>query len=248
MAGAVGYMIRGSLSIYFAGDTGLFDSLGELGEGLDVALLPIWGWGLRLPADHMSPETAAQALRILRPRLAIPIHWGTFLPLGVGMFYSHYLVDPPRDFVAHAREYAPDVPTVVLRPGESIKLDELLDPAATEERTGDRAWRTATPTKRAGRRRSRIQPRSAPAFRADPKGSIERCLWSGSFGTLQELQPAQRSSGQRRHRLYALFSMGPLLLLTLQIGSVSSAMDRPLQKSGWRMHWSSTSEPTWPPC
>jgi L-ascorbate metabolism protein UlaG (beta-lactamase superfamily) len=125
-AGAVGYMIRGSLTIYFAGDTGLFDTLAELAEGLDVALLPIWGWGLRLPADHMSPETAAQALRLLHPRLAIPIHWGTFLPLGLYRFYGHYLVDPPLDFVRFAQVYAPDIPTVVLQPGESITLDGLL--------------------------------------------------------------------------------------------------------------------------
>ena len=136
MAGAVGYMIRGSLTIYFAGDTGLFDSLGDLGEGLDVALLPIWGWGLRLPDDHMSPETAAQALEILRPRLGIPIHWGTFLPLGLSRFYGHYLIDPPREFLRYAAEYAPEVRTVVLAPGESIKLDGLLD-LASEGQTGE---------------------------------------------------------------------------------------------------------------
>ena len=137
MAGAVGYMIRGSLTIYFAGDTGLFDSLADLSEGLDVALLPIWGWGLRLPDDHMSPETAAWALQILRPRLAIPIHWGTFLPLGAKRFYGRYLIDPPREFLRHASEYAPDVRTVVIPPGESITLDEMLDSAASEGQTGE---------------------------------------------------------------------------------------------------------------
>lgn len=132
-ADALGYMIRGSLSIYFAGDTGLFDSLGELAEGLDVALLPIWGWGLRLPEDHMSPETAAQALQILRPRLAIPIHWGTFLPLGLRRLYGHYLVNPPADFIRHAAEYAPDVPIRVLKPGESTTLDELVRPEPAQK-------------------------------------------------------------------------------------------------------------------
>jgi L-ascorbate metabolism protein UlaG (beta-lactamase superfamily) len=135
LAEAVGYMIRGSLNIYFAGDTGLFDSLADLADGLDVALLPIWGWGLRLPEDHMSPETAARALQILRPRLAIPIHWGTFLPLGMKRFYGHYLVDPPRDFVRHAKDYAPDVPTLVLHPGESTTLGELLEVADVQRPT-----------------------------------------------------------------------------------------------------------------
>ncbi len=121
-AGAVGYMIQGSKKLYFAGDTGLFDGLADLGDDIDVALLPIWGWGLRLPDDHLSPLTAAQALRLLRPRMAIPIHWGTFLPLGAGWFYGRYLTDPPQDFLRFAGEYAPEVNTVLLQPGESITL------------------------------------------------------------------------------------------------------------------------------
>ncbi len=123
-AEAVGYTIQGPLKVYFAGDTGLFDGLADLAGDLDVALLPIWGWGLRLPDDHLSPETAAKALQLLRPKLAIPIHWGTFLPLGAGPFYAHYLVDPPQAFVRYAQEHAPDVPTAVVRPGESITLPD----------------------------------------------------------------------------------------------------------------------------
>jgi L-ascorbate metabolism protein UlaG (beta-lactamase superfamily) len=138
-ADAVGYMIRGSFSIYFAGDTGLFDSLSDLMPELDVALLPIWGWGLRLPEDHMSPETAAQALHMLHPRLGIPIHWGTFLPLGLGGFYGHYLVNPPVDFVRYAERYAPDVPTRVLQPGESITLDGLLGTSPGDDGTESQA-------------------------------------------------------------------------------------------------------------
>ena len=122
MAGAVGYMIQGSKKLYFAGDTGLFDGLADLGVGIDVALLPIWGWGLRLPDDHLSPLTAAQALQLLKPRMVIPIHWGTFLPLGAGWLYGRYLTDPPQDFLRHAAEYAPEVRAVLLQPGESITL------------------------------------------------------------------------------------------------------------------------------
>jgi L-ascorbate metabolism protein UlaG (beta-lactamase superfamily) len=121
-AEAVGYTVRGSHNVYFAGDTGLFDGLADLRGDLDVALLPIWGWGLRLPDDHLSPDTAAQALRLLQPKLAIPIHWGTFLPLGAHRWYAHYLTDPPGEFVLRAQEYAPEVRTVVLRPGESVRM------------------------------------------------------------------------------------------------------------------------------
>ncbi len=51
-------------------------------SGTDVALLPVAGWGARLPeGEHMNPLRAAQALKLLKPRIAIPIHWGTFAPL-----------------------------------------------------------------------------------------------------------------------------------------------------------------------
>ena len=123
-AGAVGYMIQGSRKLYFAGDTGFFDGLADLSGGIDVALLPIWGWGLRLPDDHLSPLTAAQALQLLRPRMAIPIHWGTFLPLGAAWLYGRYLTDPPQDFLRYCVEYAPEVRAVLLQPGESITLAE----------------------------------------------------------------------------------------------------------------------------
>ena len=47
-ADPLGYMVRGSRSVYFAGDTDLFEGMGALarpGEEIDVALLPVWGWG-----------------------------------------------------------------------------------------------------------------------------------------------------------------------------------------------------------
>ena len=59
-APAVGYRIAGERSAYFAGDTDLFDGMDEIGGGgLDVALLPIAGWGPTLPPGHLTPATAA---------------------------------------------------------------------------------------------------------------------------------------------------------------------------------------------
>ena len=74
---AVGYVLDGSTSIYFMGDTGLFDAMAEVGP-VDVALIPVWGWGPKLDDDHLDPERAATALTLLRPRIAVPIHWGTY--------------------------------------------------------------------------------------------------------------------------------------------------------------------------
>src|SRR5262249_42589872 len=73
-----GYLIETSTRVYFAGDTDLFGGMQELAPGLDVALLPVAGWGPRVGSGHLDPQRAAETLRLLRPRVAIPIHWGTY--------------------------------------------------------------------------------------------------------------------------------------------------------------------------
>src|SRR5262249_48708650 len=78
--GAVGYAVIGSARVFFAGDTDLFDGMEGLVPGLDLALLPIWGWGPSIGAGHLDPERAAEAVALLQPRIAVPIHWGTLRP------------------------------------------------------------------------------------------------------------------------------------------------------------------------
>lgn len=59
--------------LYHAGDTGLFASMELIGdEGLDLALLPI--------GDNytMGPDDALRAVKLLRPHVAIPMHYETF--------------------------------------------------------------------------------------------------------------------------------------------------------------------------
>ena len=80
-APALGFVVRGRRQVYFAGDTELFDGMAELAAGLDVALLPVAGWGPRLGPGHMDALDAARAASMLRPRLAIPVHWGTLRPI-----------------------------------------------------------------------------------------------------------------------------------------------------------------------
>lgn len=76
----VGFIVNGAgRRIYFPGDTDLFDGMSELGD-IDVALLPIWGWGSTLGEGHLNPERAAAATRLIRPELLLPIHWGTYAP------------------------------------------------------------------------------------------------------------------------------------------------------------------------
>lgn len=119
----IGYVIRSSgRSVYFAGDTDLFDEMSELGP-VDVALLPIWGWGPSVGEGHLDPESAARALTVVRPRLAVPIHWGTFYPAGVRRWRPEPLVEPPHEFVRLARELAPDVEVRILQPGAETVLE-----------------------------------------------------------------------------------------------------------------------------
>jgi L-ascorbate metabolism protein UlaG (beta-lactamase superfamily) len=114
----VGFVIGGSRTVYFAGDTDLFPGMSELGP-IDVALLPVAGWGPRLPAGHLDPARAAQALELIRPRIAVPIHWGTYAPWRPPRGQDK----PPRTFADIAAELTPEVDVRVLRPGQSCPLD-----------------------------------------------------------------------------------------------------------------------------
>jgi len=114
----VGYVISGSRTVYFAGDTDLFQGMGDLGR-IDVALLPVAGWGPRLPPGHLDPARAVEALELIRPHIAIPIHWGTYAPW-------HPPLDddtPAQAFAELAATVVPAVDVRVLRPGQSCPLD-----------------------------------------------------------------------------------------------------------------------------
>jgi L-ascorbate metabolism protein UlaG (beta-lactamase superfamily) len=120
---ASGYVIRaGGRRVYFAGDTDLFDEMGELAGSIDVALLPIAGWGPRLGKGHMNPRTAADAAALIRPRVVIPIHWGTLVRNDMRDQAEEFLAAPAREFAAAVAELAPAVEAVVLEPGESFEL------------------------------------------------------------------------------------------------------------------------------
>ena len=122
-ADPVGYVVEGSRSIYFAGDTDLFDGMRELGP-VDVGLVPIWGWGPGLGGGHLDPAGAAEAVARIQPKLVIPIHWGTYFPIHLGLKGRPRFVDlPPLEFLAAMKEAAPSVDVKVLRPGEDLELD-----------------------------------------------------------------------------------------------------------------------------
>ncbi len=117
-AETVGFLVRGRRAIYFAGDTERFPEMSSLSPRLDVALLPVGGWGPTLGSGHMDPLEAARAACLLQPRLAIPIHWGTLLPIGFVHRRGARLGDPPRRFAEHLARLAPDVEVRILAPGQ----------------------------------------------------------------------------------------------------------------------------------
>jgi len=126
-ADPLGYILQGAIRVYFPGDTQLFPGMAELardehGRGLDVAFLPVWGWGPRLGDKHLDPQEAARALTLLCPRVAIPIHWGTYFPIGFGWLRLGFQYLPPLDFERNAKHLAPQVEVCILRPGEAISV------------------------------------------------------------------------------------------------------------------------------
>ena len=92
-----GFVIKGSKTVFFAGDTGLFDGFREVGGRftIDTALLPIGDYHPRLwfiPGfrkmtrdRHMAPDDIPDAVEMLRARAVVPIHWGTFKISGTGL-------------------------------------------------------------------------------------------------------------------------------------------------------------------
>ncbi len=119
---AVGYVIGAEPAVYYAGDTGLFPGMAEFAERVDVALLPISGWGVTLPDDHLNPLTAAKALAALRPRVAVPVHYGVYYPPGMLALWRGRDVLPPRAFARYASLLAPEVEVRIVPPGESTTL------------------------------------------------------------------------------------------------------------------------------
>ena len=92
--------------LYFAGDTGLFGDMRLIGdEGIDFAALPI--------GDNytMGPKDALRAVKLLQPRVVVPIHYSTF-PL---------IKQDPFAWKAQV-EAQTDTHVVVLSPGETLEF------------------------------------------------------------------------------------------------------------------------------
>jgi len=122
-ADCLGYIVgAGAHRTYFAGDTDLFPEMEQMAGDVDIALMPVWGWGPTLGAGHMDPYRAAQASQLIAPRVAIPIHWGTLYPLAIHRLTNAFLVDPPFLFREFLLRLAPQVDVRILQPGEHTEV------------------------------------------------------------------------------------------------------------------------------
>jgi L-ascorbate metabolism protein UlaG (beta-lactamase superfamily) len=122
VAVALGFVVEGASRIWYAGDTGLFDEMSELAP-LDLALIPVGGWGPTLHAhEHLDSGTAAEALCRVKASWAVPVHYGTFWPVGLGRFRPHMFSAPGEAFARRALDTAPDTRVRVLAHGETLTI------------------------------------------------------------------------------------------------------------------------------
>jgi L-ascorbate metabolism protein UlaG (beta-lactamase superfamily) len=116
-AAAVGYVIAGTDgSAYFAGDTDLFDAMVDL-AGVDVALVPIGGWGATVGSGHLDSRTAVEATRLLDPGFVVPVHWGTYSPIAARRGPPLWLARPAEEFAGHLGAAGLDDRLHLLEPG-----------------------------------------------------------------------------------------------------------------------------------
>jgi len=97
----LGFVIEvGGKRIYYAGDTDLTNEMKAL-KNIDLALLPVGG------TYTMNAEEAAEVAKTIKPKIAIPYHWGD-------------IVGRQSDAEKFAKSAGCEVK--VLKPGESIGL------------------------------------------------------------------------------------------------------------------------------
>jgi L-ascorbate metabolism protein UlaG (beta-lactamase superfamily) len=120
---ALGALMSGSTNVYFAGDTDLFPQMKDLSGRVDVALLPVSGWGPTLGRGHLDPGRAAEAAVRIDPAIVTPIHWGTLYPLGLRRLTGGRFEAPVEAFREALAARDPGIDVRILQPGQSMSLD-----------------------------------------------------------------------------------------------------------------------------
>lgn len=107
----VGYIFTfpDGYTVYHAGDTGIFGTMQVLGElyDIDLALLPAGS------VYTMDMKQAAYAVKLLKAKTVVPMHWGTFPVLEQSM----------EAFPAAVAKQAPGCRCILMKPGQTVALD-----------------------------------------------------------------------------------------------------------------------------
>ncbi len=122
-APALGYVVHGRRTVWFAGDTGLTDRLGADVGTPDVALLPVGGWGPvarpSVSGEHLDPAQAAGVARRVGAGWAAPVHYGTLWPVGLPAQRHRGFARPGTEFAVHLARQASGPRVWLPAPGES---------------------------------------------------------------------------------------------------------------------------------
>lgn len=114
---ACGYVLEfeNGVRLYHAGDTNVFGDMAIIHELYhpEIALLPVGD------LFTMSPKEAAYACRLLKPRIVIPMHFGTFPPL----------TGKPSDLARAVEEFGIEV--IEMKPGETLSGQVSRQPAGS---------------------------------------------------------------------------------------------------------------------
>ncbi|MCL2467516.1 MAG: MBL fold metallo-hydrolase [Micrococcales bacterium] len=124
---ATGFIVRSAeTTVWFAGDTSWYPQMAQLdemaGAPVDLALVPVGGWGPRLSGGHMGPVQAAQAMASCGARQAIPVHWGTLHAPASRSVPRGWMDRAGPAFVAACAQIAPQCQPVLLAPGERVNF------------------------------------------------------------------------------------------------------------------------------
>ena len=133
-----GFVLAGAQHrAWYSGDTGLFDSMTEIGQRFgpfDVALVEAGQYDAAWPDWHLGPEQAVLSARRVRARAMIPVHWGLF------RLAPHGWTEPVERVLAAAR--CTDLPVITPRPGRPIE-PTALRPGDSTRWWPDAHWSTA---------------------------------------------------------------------------------------------------------
>lgn len=115
-----------TMTVWVVGDSSLYDEMRDLpeiaGAPIDLAIVPIGGWGARLSEGHMGPKEAAVACSWVKAKAALPVHWGTLhVPL-LRELPRGWMDRPGEQFVEHLAKAAPDCQPISLMPGETSSI------------------------------------------------------------------------------------------------------------------------------